>query len=350
MAKDNAIADAQRKAVEQVVGAMVSSETVTANFELISDKIYSHAKGYVKGSKILSSKEEDGTIVVEIEATVSTLSVKSDLDGVLAVLKAKNMPRMLVMVTEQNVGAPEKSWWKGDTSYSIDLGATENAIIDALISKGVPIVDRQALQGKISVKKGISASPSDNEAKEFALGTGAEVVIVGSAIATDQGPIMGTQMRSLRANISLRALSTDSGSILATITKTAAVGHIDAATGGTNALDVSARKAVTELLDKILTRWEGEASGPATVSLSISNVAKSKHLRTLQAFLGNDIRGVANVRQRAYANKVADFEVEIKGTPQNLAEELESKDFGEFGVEINGITANTVTATLTAKK
>src|SRR5690606_9756844 len=40
-ARDKAVQDAQRKAVEQAVGTLVSSETVTENFQLLSDKIYS---------------------------------------------------------------------------------------------------------------------------------------------------------------------------------------------------------------------------------------------------------------------------------------------------------------------
>ena len=350
MAKDQAIADAHRKAIEQVVGTMVTSETVTENYQLISDKIYSKAKGYVRTYEVLSSKVEDGMVVVEIQAQVSTGNLQNDLQGIMSVLKAKNLPRVLVMVSEQNVGGTSVAWWQGEGAYSIDLGAAENAIIDALMTKGVPLVDRQALQGKITSKKGLTAAPNDTDVKEFAVGTGAEVVITGTAIATDQGNIMGTQMRSLRANISLKALSLDSGQILATVTETAAVGHIDTATGGTKALDVTARKATQELLEKILNRWESEVAGPATVQLKIANVAKSKFLRVLKTFLGNDIRGVQNVRQRSYSEKTAEFEVEIKGSAQALAEELEAKDFGDFGIEINEITANTVTASLTGKR
>ena len=42
-ARDKAIDDARRKAVEQAIGSMVSSETVTENFQLISDKILSNS-------------------------------------------------------------------------------------------------------------------------------------------------------------------------------------------------------------------------------------------------------------------------------------------------------------------
>ena len=59
MARDKAIEDALRKAVEQAVGAMVSSETVTQNYELLSDKILSKSKGYVRSYKIATEKKGD---------------------------------------------------------------------------------------------------------------------------------------------------------------------------------------------------------------------------------------------------------------------------------------------------
>ena len=58
-ARDKAIADAQRKTVEQAIGAMVSSETVTENFELISDKILSRSSGYVRNYKIIVEGKDD---------------------------------------------------------------------------------------------------------------------------------------------------------------------------------------------------------------------------------------------------------------------------------------------------
>ncbi|MEI6520860.1 MAG: hypothetical protein WCO98_12600, partial [bacterium] len=51
-ARDEAIQDAQRKAVEQGVGLYIKSETVVANFTLVSDNIYKEAAGYVHAYNI----------------------------------------------------------------------------------------------------------------------------------------------------------------------------------------------------------------------------------------------------------------------------------------------------------
>ncbi|MEZ4271330.1 MAG: flagellar assembly protein T N-terminal domain-containing protein [Myxococcota bacterium] len=339
-ARDKAIADAMRKAVEQAVGTMVSSETVTENFQLLSDKIYSKARGYVRNYKITSEKEDAGAWVVHIEAEVSAGNLEKDVQGILAVLQAKNMPRVLVMVAEQNIGSKDSvTWWSGEESFGIDLGVVENTFIDSWSPKGVRFVDRQALQGRLSVSNALAGgSPNNDQVKEFAAKTGAEIVVIGKAQANDAGTLMGTKMHSIKANISLRALNLDSGDILATATESATVGHIDATTGGTKALKNVTQKAADTLLKKILARWQTEVSGPQTVSLKIAGVAKSKNLRELATFLRNEVRGVQEVRQRSYRKKVATLDVEIKGTAQALAEELEEKKFQKFSIEISEIS------------
>jgi hypothetical protein len=58
IARDHAIKDDLRKAVEQAVGTFISSETVVENYEVLSDRIYSKAEEYVAEYKVLREKEE----------------------------------------------------------------------------------------------------------------------------------------------------------------------------------------------------------------------------------------------------------------------------------------------------
>lgn len=346
-ARDKAVDDALRKAVEQSVGTMITSETVTQNFQLLSDKVFAKARGYVRNYKITSEKQDQGVYIVNVDAEVSAGNLKNDVDGIMHILRAKNMPRMLIMVAEQNVGQGDANFWWGNKTFSTNLDAVENTFMDHWMKKGVRFVDRQALQGKISTGPAISsAEPTNDAIKEFAGKSGAEIVIVGKAVATDVGTIMGTQMHSVRANISLRVLNLDTGRILATATRSEAVGHVDPQTGGTLALKKAAEKSADELLEKILAQWETEVSGPATITLNLTNVKQSKNLRSIAQVLREQVRGVQDVRQLSFKNKAAELEVEIKGSAQDLADELETKTFQGFAVDVQEVTSNTVTAAL----
>lgn len=346
-ARDRAIADAQRKAVEQAVGTMVSSETVTENYQLVSDKIFSKAKGYIKKYKIVSEKEESGTVMVTIKATVGAGNLKKDLDGILGLLRAKNMPRVLLMIAEQNVGDSSASFWWGDKNFSANLDAAENGFIDAWIPKGIRFVDRQALLGKIEVGPALSsAEPTDDAIKSFAGSAGAEVVIKGKAVASDQGPIMGTQMHSIRADISLVALNLDNAQIMGTAVTSKVANHINPITGGTRALKAVAQQAADELLGKILAQWQSEVHGSTTITLKVSGVKRMKTARKMLEALKTNVRGVEDARQRSYRKKVATIEVEIKGTSQDLATSLEEKKFNGMSFEVDEVTGNTISATL----
>ncbi len=345
-ARDRAIDDALRRAVEQAVGTLVSAETVTQNFELLSDKIYAKSKGYVSKYEIVSEAKKEGVYEVNIKAEVKAGDLSKDLDGILAVLRAKKMPRVLVMIAEQNVGQANETFWWGDKNFSANLDAAENAFINAWKPKGVRFVDRQAITGKIKVGAALgSAAPADDAVKEFAGKAGAEVVIVGKAFARDVGPMMGTQMHSIRANLSLRALKVDTGEVLATSTTTHVAGHIDPGTGGTQALQGAAQKAAHELLERILEQWQGELGGSASVTVVINKVKGLKNVRALSATI-EGIRGVTDVRQRAFGDSKVELEVDIKGSAQDLAVELEDKQFPGFRVEVEAVTANTVTGSV----
>lgn len=353
MARDKAIDDARRKAVEQAIGSMVSSETVTENFQLISDKILSRASGYVRRYKILKEGASDeGIYQVTMEAMVQKGVLNSDLQGVLAILKAKKMPRVLVMISEQNIGGAPSSWWTSGTA-SISMDIAENTLIENWSPKGVRFVERQVLDGKIRVGAGITNDPQNDVVKEFGAMSGAEIVIVGRAIATKSTTIplkTSIPMYSVNAQASVRALNVDDGSILATATLAAAGQHINEVTAGHIALKNVAKKTSEQLLAKILANWQSEISGPSTISLRVTGVQKSKFLREIATFLRNQVRGVAEVRQRSFKGKAANLEVEMKGTAQSLAEELEEKSFPRFNVEISEITANRVVANLVPKR
>ena len=56
IAREKAIDDALRRAVEQAVGTMISSDTMTNNFAVVHDKILAQTSGYVKSYQII--KEE----------------------------------------------------------------------------------------------------------------------------------------------------------------------------------------------------------------------------------------------------------------------------------------------------
>jgi hypothetical protein len=89
--RDKALQDATnaalREAVEQVAGVMVSSDTLTANSQLISDRILTNSAGYVRKYEILEKKEDRGVMKVTVRAEVGTAELDKDLQAVQALIR-----------------------------------------------------------------------------------------------------------------------------------------------------------------------------------------------------------------------------------------------------------------------
>ena len=76
---ENAVKDAQRNAVNQVVGVLIDSKVMVKNDKLIEDKILTLSNGFVKTSKVLSQNKSGKLFKVKIEAVVEVTGIEKIL-------------------------------------------------------------------------------------------------------------------------------------------------------------------------------------------------------------------------------------------------------------------------------
>jgi len=289
--------------------------------------------------------------VVKVEATVLTGQVKGDMDAISNLLAMKEYPRVMLLVAEQNIGQPGFSYWWGATAGSADMSVVENTIIDLWGTKGFRFVDHGVLKGKLAKSGGFkvtSANGLSNEQVEAITNlTDAQIVITGTAISKDAGTIMGTQMHSGQANLSVRIINTDNGEILATSTVHGAAAHIDPMTAGTKALQKSAEKMCEELLAKVMDKW---GSTTTVVQVEVEGLTNYKMLTKFKEALIDEVRGIKGVYERKYKDGVAEFDVNLQGKVSHLATELESKDFTDFIFTVASKSANSIKIKAKSKK
>jgi hypothetical protein len=349
MARDKAIEDALRRAVEQVVGTMVTSETKTRDFQLLEDNIYTHSKGYVESYKIVSEKVEDNVYIVDIQAEVSTGKIEGKLKAIGIAISRKGKPRVMFLIAEQNVGQETPSYWWGTTASVSDIGIVENTMINIFQKNGFTVIDRQAVSGKIKVKDAYRvASLTSDAAKSIANQTDAQIVIFGQAIAKSLGnqPI-GTSPDSPKyptasANISVRALNTDNGEILATATGEHVYPHPSEISAGNNALKMAAEKVANQLIDGIMEKWNQELSGGQMVSIDITGIDDPSFLSEFKNFLTQQVRGVQGVQIRKFKKPDASLDIDYKGKGQDLGLELSGKKIGKSVLEVTDMQQNSV--------
>ena len=77
---DEALKDALRNSVQQVVGALIDTETLIKNDQVISDKVLTFSDGYITASKVIEEKQEGDLYVRKIRATVARTKISHTLN------------------------------------------------------------------------------------------------------------------------------------------------------------------------------------------------------------------------------------------------------------------------------
>lgn len=349
--KDRAIKDALVKAVEQAVGTMVSSDTRVQNFQLLNDEIFTKTEGYVQNYRILNENPGKNVYEVTIQASVAIGSIKDKLDALGLLLRQVGKPRVMILVAEQNIGRQHyQYWWGYHGGAQADLTITENTILDLFRAKGFDCVDHQAQSKNIKVAPAYRVADLNNQAA-VTLGkqADAEVVIVGKALARSIGSVAGTAMKSVQANVSLRAVQTDNGVILSSGSEHAAAVHIDDVTGGVDALKKASAKITEKMMDDIIKNFQKRFGATTLVQVTINGLSGPEDLHKFKNMLQGQVRGVEGIYERSFAGNVARIEIDLKGSAQTFSAEIGRKNFKEFAVKVLSTTWNTVEISVTPK-
>ncbi len=338
MARDAAIDDALRRAVEQSVGTFIDSETRVENARVLADRIYSKSKGYVHSYEVLRESEESGTIRVSVKAIVGLADIQHDLESVSLLARRVQQPRVVVVIPETHIGMRPPD------------PAGETEIVRKLIAGGFRVVDQaqvRRIRDSDSVKHALAGDIA--AAREIARRYDAEILVIGEAFS--QGATRDPQlanMISCRARLEARAIRADTGEILAADGVYGSGLDLTEIIAGKKALAAAGSQWVDRVVPVILDRWQAESSGSNSVELVISGISFAQ-LAKFKNVLRNQIRGINDVRQRTYAEKVATIEVDLDGPAQTMADELALQKFDDFRVEVAGFTANRLELTVVAR-
>jgi len=351
IARDNAIQDALRKAVEQAVGTMVASETLVENFQVVRDNIYNKSQGYVKEYKIVKESPGKDLHMVTISATVSTESLKNDL-GALGLLIARvGKPRTLFMIAEQNVGQEVVlywwGWWgRGGAAFagqSVEMAVSETVLKEEFLNRGFNVIDISAVTGKFEISNAYRvADLTDAGAREIGRKMGAEIIVKGKALAKEGPRTAGSSVGSYLADITLSAIRVDNGQVLASVRGNAAARHVAQHVGGNQAIENAARQVAEKLIEQITAKWTAEMSGGQLIQLTIRGLSGMKDLVKIKEFLKGKVRGVQNVIQRSFERGEAILEVDAKSSAQQIGDELVAKPIQGLDLDVVAATSNTL--------
>jgi hypothetical protein len=343
-AKAQAKDDAMRNCVQQVASTLVTAATETDQAQLLSDKVYAHSQGYIRKFQVLDDKQDGNTWVTKLRCEVSEAKLDEDMLAFGIAYRRAGMPRIFVLIAEQAINATQATgWWQGGGNTA-DLRVMENAFMDRMEKSGFTFIDPEVLQGKVKLEA-IGADPNVQQARELGVKSGAEIVIIGRAIAKPLGEMQldnGTFYSSV-ANVSARAVRTDTGEVVAAAEFTGTAGRgFEQTTAGRNAFSEAGRQLARDLFAKIGKVWAREQSGARRVAVTVKGVDDYAKLASFKTALVNHVRGVKDVQERSMGDGKADLDVTIAGRSSDLATELATKKFQGFAVKVKAVTQGSI--------
>lgn len=154
-ARQAAIEDAKRLALEQLMGSFISARTETKNFMLASEKIYATTRGRLDSFEILNEKKlDDKTYQVNIKATVNNTALANEAIQLLNNNLWSKKPRIKLNIDNS-----------GSAQYSQQALFTVMAdLSQALSSYGFVVLENDSvLDASFELKLNVSANVSSND-------------------------------------------------------------------------------------------------------------------------------------------------------------------------------------------
>jgi hypothetical protein len=335
-ARDEAIADGLWNVVEQGVGLLISSSSVIDHFQLLSDRVYSHAEEFIHDYKVLTESKSGRYYRLVVRATLSMKALHDKLQDIGILMTHEKRPSVLLLLSEQNIGqaSPRYSWAR--SAFGGLPLAIEDRLAGYLRKKGFVIVNPETLEGLvIDLWPGYGELElSDEAAAKLAEKVDAEVVILGKAFARFSGNVLGTGMKSVEAGMSGRAIRADNGIVVASSEATGAAAHANEMVASTEALTLAASGVAEELSRQLAANWGGEASEWVLVELVVKGIKEYRDFIRFRTTISKEVPGIKNVYLKAIKAGEAKMDVEVKGDSRMLADELLLKSFEGFGVNI----------------
>ncbi|MBM3322007.1 hypothetical protein FJY69_00770 [candidate division WOR-3 bacterium] len=331
IARDHALKDALRKAVEQGVGTFVSSESRVQNFQLLSDRIYSQASGYVSSYRVISEGQEGGLYRVVVRARVKLERIEDDLSAIGILVAEQGRPRIMVVVKElDNL----TDILVDDRMMSQEM--IETMLVDAFQSKGFPVVDAATVRKNLEKEQLKKILEGDlATAQLIGMKTGAEIVVAGTAqrlSVRKNVPYSSGTAEFFKVRMSVRAVNVATAEIVAASALTRELPF-----SADNARKEAADSAGAELISKILKGWKKRAN-VTQIAASNADFARSQKLK---AEILAKVRGVTSVIQRDLVGSTALLEVVSETSSQEVLDDLTTRGLAiEFTV--HGLAGNRI--------
>ncbi|MGB9498663.1 MAG: hypothetical protein ACKVE4_02720 [Dissulfuribacterales bacterium] len=336
-ARSAAVSECLFTAVESTAIEILPFSSLTVNFEVISGILTTQRSKFIRDYKVLKEFNTDKDYRVLVQVTVSVDKLSEALAGAGIMISSENLPKILFLLAQQHVDdLSMQYWWQKGRPLFQEKSVAES-LGQLFENKGFPIIDHTMIAKNFFDNLNLTGKLSDMEAVQLGKLLNADLVIAGTAIASETANRMGEDVKSFNGTVTVRAILTDTGEQIASARNVATSVSTDSSTGSIYALSDASYRAGSELISQILSKWHElqERSGELTIAIKGTDILAN--LVTFRNSLKN-IEGITGQRTLEMTANEAVLAISYQGTTQKLADALLLKIFDDFGINIYKIS------------
>ena len=331
-ARQAAIKDGLTVALDAAVVELLTQESLVGHFQIINQVIQAQTDDFIQGYKVLGEYQAGKNYRAVVEATISIEAITRKLAGVSVYVGAKELPKVLFFISEQNpAGALAHYWWGGANQFR--LSSAEKSMGPVLTKKGFRVADpRRSAAGTKNRTIDFPEAIDTASAMLLAANYGAKVIIIGSAESRPAPNTMGTS-RSYAATVKARAFRVADGTELLLVEKEAVAAGSDEVVGGREAIKEAAGLVAADLAERIAATWGKEGKSLTTIKIAVEGTRDLANFVMFRRVI-KKMPDVEKIKTLEMKPDQAVIEVDYQGTAEAFANGLMVNPFENFRLDI----------------
>ena len=222
-------------------------------------EILRRASSYVKSYRFVEAHDDPfgKTSEVRLEMRFFSSAVRQALAGLGVVTGLVSENKLVVLIKETSfTSAPVTSFWD-------IFPISETQLVKNLMEEGIEVIGREQVREMVSETTVLNAIKGDlKSARSIGLKTGADIVIVGTALSSLRGKRAVEEIKTVQVNINVKVVSTLESSLIAAKTDFSTIKHEHALQAELEAFDNASEKLADFLIPSFHRYWEKGVEAP----------------------------------------------------------------------------------------
>ncbi len=340
-AKQNAVSDALRIAVQNAFAKIVSGQVLASNLDFFYDQVLTRTSDYIITYRVLGGIENKGHYLVGVESKVDIHKLEQTLIDARVLNTNKDKPVILFFIVEKTPSDLLPKYWWGKSPIPYEPLA-EAIIIDKMIQDRFIVTGNDRVRPDPSFYDITFKSIYDvTAAKNLGKKMNADMIVFGKAVSEEAINRMGEE-KTFNGQVNLDGYNVKTGEkVFTSQVKAVAKSEIDSE-GNIQALIKAANLSAQDLSEQLDAYWTRYLRKEHSFDVTIKGENfLPRFLALKQQF--NQMPEIENMQPKELGSNYAVMQIFYKGQSSQFANALMLKTFDSFGLEFSDISDSFVT-------